>query len=982
MRTKKIFTRWTSLLAMVFFFTNCPPAEKKCQSDETKIVNSCINLSILGVWPPVPPDVGDTKESANQVVIFNNDSIAKIQSIPDDISWISFSEKSSQLSSLQVGDKIIAPKTEHLSYSFIRKVKEVDLEQNIIYLEHAALEEGFENIDFSSSSKEAKSFRSLNDKVRITAEKNGSFLIEFAETLTLGDGIEVSGSVKAVPSYDFRFQTKMFKLQNFRFVTGLDVEKEIGVNVKLKTLINKEWPVDLAFFRFAPIPIGGTPLTITPVVKLRLELSVNGEFGVETKVVQSNSYEAGVEFVRDEGWKKIQSSKKDTTFVFPAAYGKGEVKANLGPRIDFLLMNVSGMYAEFFGFAKAEVGYSASCDIESKLTAGFLVNLGVETDILGINVGYEASGILGQEYPIFDKCDLLPTRFLSIKESAITDSSATIHTQLTKTATVRIDYGYAENNLNLTAEDGTITNLSNISLSGLKSNATVYYRVTAIRGDKKTTSGISSFQTKAEPVVATAIKLVLNPTSINENTTACLAKAFLVMSDGSEQVTAATYISGNPIVRIQSNGCVQTTEIANNTPVEITAMAGGFTDKKQLTVVDTNTPPQPTETSIRLTLNPSSINENSTACLAKVVVIMSNGTTKVVTPSSFSSSNTSVATINSSGCVTAKSVSSNTPVGITAIYGKFSDTKTITVVDSYSPPTEVGIRTTLNTSSVNENTSYLCIASSVVVMSDGSTRSVTPYYISSNTSALTINSSGCITTREVNTNTPVSIKTTYKTFSDTDGITVVNKITTPTLVDVELRLSKTSMAENQTAYSVASCYGVYSDGSKIELRGCELSSSNRSVAAVYQDGKVVTGSVNSNTTIRLYADYDGKSDNKSFTVTDKQSLSIISGSSFYLYDVISHELTLLSRTTTDGKTYLKVSVTKTDGSGVKSGGCLEIMDGWGHREAYRCFGAGSYPEAVISSLSMSSGSNYYYVEWHSNEGSNHSNSTYIHVKKQ
>jgi len=192
---------------------------------------------------------------------------------------------------------------------------------------------------------------------------------------------------------------------------------------------------------------------------------------------------------------------------------------------------------------------------------------------------------------------------------------------------------------------------------------------------------------------------------------------------------------------------------------------------------------------------PSSVNENSSnAGVCTATAYYTNNSSKTVTPSW--SDNSGALSVSSNGSISTSSVSSNTYVTITGSYSESGKTvqggSTVIIKDVIVPPPPVKTLTFLKVScptSVNENLSNVGTCVAIAGYSDGSSKTVTPTWWG-NSSALSINSSGTLSTANVSSNTYVTVTGSYsesgKTIQGSSTVLVNNIITysIPTVTSV------------------------------------------------------------------------------------------------------------------------------------------------------------------------------------------------------
>ena len=257
-----------------------------------------------------------------------------------------------------------------------------------------------------------------------------------------------------------------------------------------------------------------------------------------------------------------------------------------------------------------------------------------------------------------------------------------------------------------------------------------------------------------------------------------------VLDEGSSELYVCTAIySDNTTVTITPNwsedssyttidgaGILFAGDVPDDQGVTVTATYAGFTDTLDVTIQYVT----PVLSSIAIT-GPATVNELTTAqyvCTATY----SDGSSAVV--SAGWSENSSAATINGSGLLSAGDVSADQSVIITASFGGKSDTHATTI--GYVPGVLSGVSISGPTSLDEETTGlFICTAT----YSDGTSEGVVPSW-SENSSFTTISGSGALTAGNVTSDQSVTITASYGGRSDTHSVTI--KYVAPTLESIAI----------------------------------------------------------------------------------------------------------------------------------------------------------------------------------------------------
>jgi hypothetical protein len=237
-------------------------------------------------------------------------------------------------------------------------------------------------------------------------------------------------------------------------------------------------------------------------------------------------------------------------------------------------------------------------------------------------------------------------------------------------------------------------------------------------------------------------------------------------------------------------------------------------------------PPAPVLTGISIS-GPPSVTEGGTVqytCSASY----SDGTTQTVVPDWIE--NSSFASINSAGTLSAANVPSDQAVTVTASYDGHTDTHTVTIIDVPVVLTGISIS---GPSSVDEETTaqYVCTAT----YSDGSMQVVSATW-SENSSSAAISASGLLTAGNVAADQSVTITASFAGQTDTHLVTI--KYVPPVLTGITI-IGPVSVDEESSAQYI--CIGSYSDGTSGAVSPDW--SQNSGYAGISQSGLLTTGDV-------------------------------------------------------------------------------------------------------------------------------------------
>jgi len=219
---------------------------------------------------------------------------------------------------------------------------------------------------------------------------------------------------------------------------------------------------------------------------------------------------------------------------------------------------------------------------------------------------------------------------------------------------------------------------------------------------------------------------------------------------------SVTWTSGNTSVATVSTAGLVTGRAAGSSVITVRTADGGFTATSTITVTSSNVP----VTGVSVTPTSASIAVDGTRQLTATVA-PANATNKSVT---WTSGNTSVATVSTAGLVTGRATGSSV-ITVRTADGGFTATSTITVTTTTVPVTGVSV-TPASASIVSGNTQQL---TATVLPSNATNKSVT--WTSSNTGAATVSTSGLVTGVSAGSSV-ITVRTADGGYTATSTITV------------------------------------------------------------------------------------------------------------------------------------------------------------------------------------------------------------------
>lgn len=288
-----------------------------------------------------------------------------------------------------------------------------------------------------------------------------------------------------------------------------------------------------------------------------------------------------------------------------------------------------------------------------------------------------------------------------------------------------------------------------------------------------------------------------------------------------------TWRSGDETVATVSATGLVTAKAIGTTTITVTSEDGGFTDTCNVTV-SSFLPAEVSATGVSMDITSALIIAGSTRQITAIIFPF-NATNQTVF---WSSANESVATVSSTGLVTAKAAGTTT-VTVETEDGGFKDICIITVATAsvYIPVTGVN----LNKASTTILTGGTTQLTAAVLPSNATIKGVT--WKSNNTGVATVSSTGLVTAKASGT-ALITVTTENGGFSDTCNVTV------PSLLPSEVSVTDVALNKTSTTIGVGSGHSeqlvATITPSNATNKNVEWMSSNIDVATVSSNG-LVTG---------------------------------------------------------------------------------------------------------------------------------------------
>ena len=350
------------------------------------------------------------------------------------------------------------------------------------------------------------------------------------------------------------------------------------------------------------------------------------------------------------------------------------------------------------------------------------------------------------------------------------------------------------------------TSVATVSASGVvsaKKAGTATITVTTVDGGKTATCAVT---VTPATVAVTGVSLDKTTLTLTEGDTYAFTATVTPSNATDKSVTWSS--SNNSVATVSSSGVVTAVK-AGSATITVTTTDGGKTATCSVTVNAATVP----VTGVSLNNTSLSMKVGDTQTLTATIT-PSNATDKTVT---WSSSNTSVATVSSAGVVTAKAAGSAT-ITVTTNDGAKTATCAVTVVVPVN-----GV--SLNNTSLTMNVGATQTLTATVTPSNATDKTVT--WSSSNTSVATVSSSGLVTAKAAGSAT-ITVTTNDGAKTATCAVTVVVPVT-----GVSLNNTTLTLTEGQTQTLTATV-----NPSNATNKNVTWSSNNTSVATVSSSGVV------------------------------------------------------------------------------------------------------------------------------------------------
>ncbi len=315
---------------------------------------------------------------------------------------------------------------------------------------------------------------------------------------------------------------------NLRLVAGLEYSLER--NITLFTI------------NFTPITVmvGPVPVVFTPQLKVKAGIDGYANASVTSEISQSLSFNAGMKYVKNQGWSTYKTLNKSFSFTPP------QLNMNVGagffikPELTVKIYGVVGPYAnmKLYGRIEADLMQTPWWKIYCGLNMGAGAKAEVFSKVLfDINV----SDLLSYE-TIIAQAAVPPAVAPTVTTSSVTGITPTtasgggnVTAKGSSSVTARgVCWNTSQNptTANAKTTNGTGTGSFTSSITGLSPNTTYYVRAYATNSAGTSYGSQVSFKTNAAPAAPT-----VTTASIGDITTTTASGGGNVTSDGGASVT-------------------------------------------------------------------------------------------------------------------------------------------------------------------------------------------------------------------------------------------------------------------------------------------------------------------------------------------------------------------------------------------------------------------------------------------------------------
>lgn len=343
-------------------------------------------------------------------------TLEQLASVSGDGMVYTFSQSTPELAALQNGDIIVGDITAAAPNGFLRKVTSISSSggQVIVQTAQATMEEAIQSgalhIQRAITSADLPP-QSFAPGIALlpppTGAEQGQLYFEIEKVLydhdgdedTTNDQVKTSGTLLLDLSYEFDIEVENFALQELSFIGAVDETADLQISATYEvSLVDKEFEI----YRHTLTPftayLGGFfPVTITPVLTIRVGMDGNVHVGVTTGVTQEASLEVGATFEND-AWQNTGEYSNTFDYNPPTLSAGLNLKVFTGPSLSLLIYGVIGpeIKIDFYLELEADL-YSSPWWV---LYGGLEAQAGVKIEIFGHSLADYSATVIGLRWPL------------------------------------------------------------------------------------------------------------------------------------------------------------------------------------------------------------------------------------------------------------------------------------------------------------------------------------------------------------------------------------------------------------------------------------------------------------------------------------------------------------------------------------------------------------------------------------------------------
>ncbi len=416
------------------------------------------------------------------------------------------------------GDIIVSSENEGL----LRKVKHLNQigDKIIIATESATLSEVIKQgvIEYSQplTTSQIKDIEYMYEGVGLTTDlvkSNGNvFNWDIDAVLYDLDGSQETKNdqIKLVGKFncDWRILLKIdigisngIKEVKFGFVSNEELNLKIIGNVSYEF----EKDITLAKVNFKPIVImvGAVPVVFTPQLKIMVGVDGYSEGSITSEVSQNLSFDAGIHYLKGQGWSPFKTFEKSLAFKTPQLVVSASASMYLKPELSIKVYSLAGPYANTKIYGKLEASFVKTP--WWTLYGGIKMSAGAKVDILDkFLLDFTVSDLINLEQ-VLAQATTPPPQTATIKtvtpreiNSTSAKSGGEIISDGGATVTARgVCWSTSPNPTaaDSKTDDGTGNGSFTSSLTGLTPNTTYYVRAYATNSKGTAYGNQVSFKT-------------------------------------------------------------------------------------------------------------------------------------------------------------------------------------------------------------------------------------------------------------------------------------------------------------------------------------------------------------------------------------------------------------------------------------------------------------------------------------------------------